>query len=82
MAMTLHQEVRIPASPSRVYQALTDATTFSAFTGGATADIEATPGGAFSCFGGMIVGRNVELVPDRLVVQAWRPTGARRGQQP
>lgn len=25
-------------------------------------------------FGGMIVGRNVELVPNQRIVQAWRPT--------
>ena len=30
-------------------------------------------GGAFSLFGGQITGRNVELIPDRRIVQAWRP---------
>jgi hypothetical protein len=25
-------------------------------------------------FGGMIIGRNVELVPNQRIVQAWRPT--------
>lgn len=72
MAESLHQEVSIPAPPSRIYQALTEAAAFSAFTGGAPAAIDASPGGAFTCFGGMITGRNVELVPDRRVVQAWR----------
>ncbi len=32
----------------------------------------AEAGGAFSCFGGVITGRNVELLPDRRIVQAWR----------
>lgn len=31
-------------------------------------------GCAFSMFGGLIVGRNVELVRDQRIVQAWRPT--------
>jgi len=25
-------------------------------------------------FGGLVVGRNVELVPNQIIVQAWRPT--------
>jgi activator of HSP90 ATPase len=69
---SIHQEVTIKASPQRVYDALTNAERFSAFTGGAPAQIDAAPGGAFSGFGGMIVGRNIELVPNQRVVQAWR----------
>lgn len=72
MSEPIHQEVELPASPERVYQALTDAAQFSRFTGGAAAEIDAAPGGAFSCFGGMISGRNIELVPNRRIVQAWR----------
>lgn len=30
------------------------------------------PGGAFSLFGDYIVGRQIELVPDLRIVQAWR----------
>ena len=60
------------ASPTRVYDALLDSRQFSEFTGGAAAQINRDPGGAFSCFGGMITGRNVELVPDQRIVQAWR----------
>lgn len=70
--MSIHQEIVLKASPARVYEALTDARQFSAFTGGAPAEISAKAGGAFSCFGGRIVGQNVELVPDRRLVQAWR----------
>ena len=39
---------------------------------GAPTEIDARAGGAFSCFGGMILGRNVECVPGQRVVQAWR----------
>jgi activator of HSP90 ATPase len=28
-------------------------------------------GGAFSLFGGIIVGRHIELVPNERIVQAW-----------
>lgn len=64
------QEVMIPASTERVYAARTEAAQFAAWTG-APATIEATPGGAFSSFGGMIEGRILELSPER-VVEAWR----------
>lgn len=30
-------------------------------------------GGAFSLSGGLIIGRNIGLVPDQRIVQAWRP---------
>jgi activator of HSP90 ATPase len=71
MSGPIHQEIIFKASPGRVYDALLDSKAFSAFTGRA-AEIDRNPGGAFSCFGGVITGRNVELVPDQRIVQAWR----------
>jgi activator of HSP90 ATPase len=79
MANAIQQEVVFNSSPARVYDALLDAKQFSEFTG-AKAEISRDPGGAISCFGGMITGRNVELIPNRRIVQAWRvanwPEGA------
>ena len=72
MSDSIHQDVAIDASADRIYEALTSAEHFSGFTGGAPSEIDATAGGAFTCFGGMISGRNIELVPGRRVVQAWR----------
>ena len=69
----LHQEVDFKASPHRIYEILLDSKQFSAFSG-EPAEISPEAGGAFSMFGGKIVGRNVELVPDRRIVQAWRPS--------
>jgi activator of HSP90 ATPase len=69
---TIHQEVVFPASPSRIYEVLLDANQFSALSGGAPTEISAEAGGTFSCFGGMISGRNIELVPNERIVQAWR----------
>jgi len=68
----IHQEVIFPASPSRIYAVLLDAGQFSALSGGAPAEISAEDGGTFSCFGGMISGRNIELIPNQRIVQAWR----------
>lgn len=71
MGHPLRQLISFQASPQRVYQALTDAAVFSQVTG-ASAEIDAQAGGAFSCFDGKIVGRTIESSPDSLLVQAWR----------
>ena len=68
----LHQEIEIRASGHRVYEALLESKQFAAFTG-MPAEINREAGGVFSMFGGLIIGRNVELVQDRRIVQAWRP---------
>jgi len=69
---SLHQEIDFKVGPQRIYEALLDAKQFSAFSG-APAEIDRVAGGAFSMFGGIIVGRNIELVPNQRIVQAWRP---------
>jgi len=70
--MNIHQEVTIDASPAAVYGVLTNSEDFARMTGGRPADISKEAGGAVSMFGGDIRGRNVELVPGKRVVQAWR----------
>ena len=70
---SLHLEFEYKASPQHIYEALLDSRQFATFSG-MPAEIDPKEGGAFSMFGGMIVGRNVELVPNQRVVQAWRPT--------
>jgi activator of HSP90 ATPase len=68
----LCQEVELTASPERVYEILLNSKQFAAFSG-APAEIHAEAGGAFTLFGNLIKGRNVELVPNQRIVQAWRP---------
>jgi activator of HSP90 ATPase len=70
-SISIHQEVDFRASPQWLYEALLDSRKFSAFSG-RPAEIKPEPGGTFSLFGGHIVGRNVELVPNMRIVQAWR----------
>jgi len=76
---SLHQSIDLKATPHRIYEALMSATQFAALTGMA-AKIDATAGGAFSTFGGMIVGRTIELVADQRIVQAWRPATWKPGK--
>ena len=79
-AEAIHQEIVVAASPARIYAALTDAAQFTKLTalGGMTgvrpAEIGRVEGSPFSLFGGVIVGRHIELVRDRRIVQAWRET--------
>jgi uncharacterized protein YndB with AHSA1/START domain len=83
-APAIHQETVISATCARVYGALTSAHDFEAITrlsdaadlltaanAKATA-ISNRAGGAFTLFGGYITGRNLELVPGKRLVQAWR----------
>ncbi|PWK70538.1 SRPBCC domain-containing protein [Aminobacter sp. AP02] len=70
--MTIHQEVHIKGSPKNIYELLLDSTRFQAMTGGRAAHISTHEGGEVSMFGGDIEARNVELVPNRRIVQAWR----------
>ncbi|MGA2850296.1 MAG: SRPBCC family protein [Terracidiphilus sp.] len=73
---SIHYEIEFHPSPQRLYEAILDQKQFAAFTGlGAT--IEPTPGGSLWMFGGLVTGRNIELIPDSRpnprIVQAWRP---------
>jgi activator of HSP90 ATPase len=69
---SLHQEVEFNAAPQRIYDVLLDSKEFAAFSGH-PAVIDPAAGGAFSMFDGIIVGRNIELVPGQRIVQAWKP---------
>jgi activator of HSP90 ATPase len=82
-AEAIHQEILFHAPPKRVYDALTDAEQFqkvvllsaamsSVDARAHPAVIDRQPGGAFSLFGGYVSGRQIELVPNQRVVQAWR----------
>src|SRR5215469_1832871 len=67
---SIHQEVDYKAPAARLYEVLLDAKQFSAFTKD-TAEVQPQPGAAFRLFGGRIEGRNVELVSNQRIVQAW-----------
>jgi uncharacterized protein YndB with AHSA1/START domain len=84
-AESIHQEVDFKASRKRIYEALTDAKQFEHVVqlsdamktrmspGAPPTEIRPEAGAAFSTFGGLIVGRQIELVPNERIVQAWRP---------
>jgi activator of HSP90 ATPase len=81
----IHQEVSFKAPPARVYALLTLEREFQkvvVLSGAAQsgrikptipAQIGREAGAPFAIFGGFVVGRNIELVPETRLVQAWRP---------
>jgi activator of HSP90 ATPase len=83
-AESIHMENVFAASRKRVYEALTDAKQFNeivklsaAVKSGmvkdmSPAEISRETGGTFKLFGGFIIGRHLELVPNERIVQAWR----------
>ena len=80
MSDAIVQEVTFDAPPARVYEAMMDSTKHAEFTAGGDADISQEVGGAFTAHGGKIAGRNIELVANERIVQAWRPANWPEGQ--
>ncbi len=81
----IHQERVFSASARRVYEALTLERQFDKIVqlSGVMKDdamkkmqnptkLSAHVGGPFVLFGGYIIGRQIELVPNELIIQAWR----------
>jgi uncharacterized protein YndB with AHSA1/START domain len=71
MCKTIKQRVKFKAAPEKIYELLADSEKHSAITG-RKAVISEKVGGAFSTSGNDVTGVNVDLVPGRRIVQAWR----------
>jgi activator of HSP90 ATPase len=82
-AEAIHQESIFKASPKRIYDALMDEEQFQKIEllslampaldlKNKPANISREVGGSFSIFGAYILGRQLELVPNQRIVQAWR----------
>ncbi|HEX5070996.1 MAG TPA: SRPBCC domain-containing protein [Vicinamibacterales bacterium] len=71
MCKTIKQKVRFRAGPEEIYDLLADSKLRSAVTG-QKADISRMVGGPFRSDNGRVTGINVDLVPGKRIVQAWR----------
>jgi uncharacterized protein YndB with AHSA1/START domain len=71
MCKTIKQRVKFKAAPAAVYDLLADSGKHTAVTG-RKAVISGQVGGPFSTSGDEVTGINVDLVPGRRIVQAWR----------
>jgi len=73
MKPPIEQSVKFPCSPEALFEMYMDSAKHSASTG-APAKIARRAGGAFKAFDGALSGRNLLIIPNRLIVQAWRST--------
>src|SRR5262249_22029582 len=82
-AESIHQEPVFKANRKRVFDALIDSNQFdkvvhfseamrSMALGTNPTEISRNPGGSFALFGGHVIGRQIEVVPNERIVQAWR----------
>ena len=71
MCKPVHHEVEFSVNPTEVYEAYLDSRRHSRFTG-QSAKMSRKEGGRFTAGDDYISGTNVELVPGKRIVQAWR----------
>jgi uncharacterized protein YndB with AHSA1/START domain len=80
MTPTISQRVKFSASPEKLFEMYMDSGKHSAATG-ASAKLSRKVGGAWRAHGGAIGGKNLLIVPGRQIVQAWRATHWKKGEQ-
>ncbi|MFA5051577.1 MAG: SRPBCC family protein [Patescibacteria group bacterium] len=61
----------VPGTPHQVYEVWMDSDKHSQLTG-SEATISRVVGGEFTTFGGWATGKNIELIPDKKIIQTWR----------
>jgi activator of HSP90 ATPase len=71
MSKIIKQTVTFKATPHEVYETLMDSKKHATFTGG-KASISRRIGGKISAYDDYIAGKNIELVPDKKIIQDWR----------
>jgi activator of HSP90 ATPase len=71
VSKAIQQSVRFNASPLTLYQMYMDSQKHSKATG-APAKLSPKAGATFTAFGGMLQGRNLLIVPGKMIVQSWR----------
>lgn len=75
----LRQSVTFKAAPAVIYELLMDSRRHAKFTG-AKARISREVGGKIMAYEGYVDGVNLEIVPNRKIVQSWRGSDWPAGQ--
>jgi len=66
---------KFPASPKEIYEAWLDSDAHSAMTGGSPTIMSNEEGKPFAAHNANLWGKNLELVPNKKIVQTWRTIG-------
>lgn len=77
---SIEQTVEFNASAHEVYELIMDDKKHSGFTN-APASISQKVGGEFSVWDGYATGKNIELIPDKKIVQTWRASDWPEGEE-
>ena len=77
MTPVIEQSVAFNAAPAKLYSFFMSSAKHTAATG-MPAKVSPKVGGKWSAFGGMILGRNLVLIPNRMLVQTWRSSAWRK----
>ena len=78
MTKTIQQSIRFSASPAALFEMYLDSKKHSAATGG-KAKLSRKAGGAFTAWNKMLRGRNLAIVPNKMIVQTWRSVNFKPG---
>jgi len=70
---TVKQVVTFKATPYELYEMIMDSKKHAGFSGN-PAKMSRKVGATFAAYGGWIKGKNLKLIPNRLIVQSWRGT--------
>src|SRR5271165_1567937 len=73
MTKAIQQSVRFAAPPEELFEMYLDSKKHSESTGG-VARMSRKTGGKFTAWHGQLAGRNLFIVPTKLIVQTWRST--------
>jgi activator of HSP90 ATPase len=76
---TISQRVKFSASAETLFEMYMDSKKHAASTG-APAKLSRKVGGTWSAHGGSIGGKNLLIVPDKQIVQAWRARFWKKGE--
>ncbi|HVS86852.1 MAG TPA: SRPBCC domain-containing protein [Candidatus Acidoferrum sp.] len=78
MPPAIQQHVEFSVSPNALFELYLNSRKHAVATG-APAKLSRKIGGAWQAYGGMIGGRNLLIVPGRLIVQSWRAKFWKKG---
>jgi len=75
MSLTFHLTTEIPASAESIYNAWLNSQEHALMTNSESAVASHEVGAAYKAHGEHIWGKNIELVPNKKIVQTWRTKG-------
>jgi activator of HSP90 ATPase len=78
MSKPIHQSVTLRAKAVKLFNTFLDPKAHAAVVG-SKVSITRREGARWKAFDGMLLGRNLRIVPGRLIVQSWRSSGWKSG---